>query len=145
MHRTRFAGLTAPDPDDAALQVDGGSFANRNPDITDFFLSIGAVTHRHDEHLPLASPTHAPSAVVLASGGSIESGTDLYFGWTASDSYGGETILSPPTLVSTTEPAPDPSGVLSGTRAYSGRPSRSSATPASRAAACSSTGSPATS
>jgi hypothetical protein len=115
MHRTRFAGLTAPDPDDAALQVDGGSFANRNPDITDFFLSIGAVTHRHDEHLPLASPTHAPSAVVLASGGSIESGTDLYFGWTASDSYGGETILSPPTLVSTIEPAPDPSGMLSGT------------------------------
>jgi hypothetical protein len=114
MHRTRFAGLTAPDPDDAALQVDGGSFANRNPDIIDFFLSIGAVTHRHDEHLPLASPTYAPSAIVIPSGGSIESGTDLYFGWTASDSYGGETILSPPTLVSTTEPAPDPSGVLSG-------------------------------
>jgi hypothetical protein len=114
MHRTNFAGLTAPDPDDAALQVDGGSFVNRNPDITDYFLSIGAVTHRHDEHLPLASPTHAASAVVIPSGGSIESGTDLYFGWTASDSYGGETVLSPPTLVSTTEPAPDPSGVLSG-------------------------------
>lgn len=130
MHRTPFAGLTAPDPDDAALQVDGGSFVNRNPDLIDFFLSIGCISHRHDAHAPLAEPQFAPSAVVIPSGGTIESGLDLYFGWTASDSYGGETVLSPPTLVSTADPAPDPTTVLDvvfesasgvmpvGTRAY---------------------------
>lgn len=112
MHRTKFAGLTAPDPDDAALQVDGGSFANRNPDIIDFFLSIGAVTHRHDAHPPLASPQYAPSATISPSGGTIESGLDLYFGWTASDSYGGETVLSPATLVSTVDQAAPPTSTI---------------------------------
>src|SRR6059058_2902406 len=109
MHRTHFAGLTAPDPDDAALQVDAGSFATRNPDITDYFLSIGAVSHKHDAHSPLSPPQFAPSAVV-SSGGSIESATTLYFGWTASDQYGGETVLSTPTVVTTPDSAPDPEG-----------------------------------
>lgn len=112
MHKTRFAGLTAPDPDDAALQVDGGSFATRNPDLTDYFLSIGCITHRHDAHAPLAKPVFPASAQVIPSGGLIPSDTEIVGGWTVTDRFGGETTLSPAFLVTTPAPAASPSGSI---------------------------------
>jgi hypothetical protein len=66
MRKTLFAGLTELDPSDS-LAEDGYAFQQKNPRVTDHFLEIGAVTHRHDAHLPLADPTVAPSAA--ASGG----------------------------------------------------------------------------
>lgn len=101
MHISPFAGLTVPDPDDPALSVDGGSFATRNPDLTDHFLRIGCVSHRHDAHLALDDPTIAPSATVIPSGGTIPSDTSVYLGYTVTDLYGGETRLSPVVNVTT--------------------------------------------
>jgi hypothetical protein len=112
MHKTQFAGLTAPDEGDPALMVDGGTFATRNPDIIDHFLRIGAVSHVHDGHAPMPDPVVAGSAVVGTSGGTIPSGRDLYIGYTLLDKYGGETRISPVTSVSTPPGIPDPSTAI---------------------------------
>lgn len=112
MHKTPFAGLTAPDPDDPPLQVDGGSFATRNPDLIDHFLRIGAVDHVHDGHPSLPDPIVGASATVDTTVGSIPSGRDLYVGYTLLDNYGGETLLSPPVNVSTPDPLVAPSEPL---------------------------------
>jgi hypothetical protein len=116
MHKTPFAGLTAPDEGDPPLMVDGGTFATRNPDITDHFLRIGAVTHMHDEHPPLPDPLVAASGAVGATGGTIPAGRDLYIGYTLLDKYGGETRISPVVAVSTPPGIPDPSTAI--TAAY---------------------------
>lgn len=91
--RTNFAGLTRLDPGDA-LESDGGSFLRRNIDTLDHFAQVGAVTHRHDGHVALATPAQAPSAVA-ASGGTFAAGLVMSFGYTLLDGEGGETLLSP--------------------------------------------------
>lgn len=93
MHRTAFAGLTAPDENDS-ITVDGGSFVYANPDITDRLLRVGCITHRHDEHAAIPNPVGSLSASVSASGGQIEGGTAVYMGYTFADPEGGETTLS---------------------------------------------------
>lgn len=117
MHRTTFAGLTAPEPGDSP-QVDGSSFFTLNPDVIDRFLSIGAVTHRHDAHAPLQNPVLAPSASVVASGGTIGPSQDFNIGYTLVDALGGETMLSQATTVSTVGPEPPPQLELTGSADY---------------------------
>lgn len=94
MHRTVFAGLTAPDENDD-ITVDGGSFLTVNPDVTDRLLQIGCVTHRHDGHAGLPEPVAQLSAAVSTTGGQIEAGVTIYMGYTLVDAQGGETQLGP--------------------------------------------------
>lgn len=94
MHRTAFAGLTALDENDN-ITVDGGSFLTVNTPVIDRLLQIGCVTHRHDAHPGIATPTGTLSATVSQTGGQLEAGLTLFMGYTLIDSQGGETDLSP--------------------------------------------------
>src|SRR3954468_24605207 len=103
MIRTPFAGLTglaAGEP----LSTDGFSFQNRNPQVTDHLLKVGAVTHSHAAAAALGRPDVTPSAAVVASGGTLPPDTALMVGFTVTDSQGGETLISP-TVSVTTPPA----------------------------------------
>lgn len=112
MHKTTFAGLTELDPNDQ-LTVDGASFTEQNPSRTDYFLKIGAVTHKHDNHAQLHDPTQQiASAYVLASGGQVPGSVTLFAGYTLIDSYGGETRLSQAVSVSTPAQPAGPSGAI---------------------------------
>lgn len=93
MEWTPFAGLTALDADDP-ISIDGASFLILNPRITDHFLQVGAVTHRHDAHLALPNPTHAPTGSMSPSGGNLP-GTDYAVTYTVLDAAGGETMPAP--------------------------------------------------
>jgi hypothetical protein len=119
MHRTRFAGLTAPDPGDPPT-VDNGTFFTRNPDLIDRFLSIGAITHRHDAHPALGNPILAPSAQVIPSGGAIGPDVTLYAGYTLSDDDGGETVLSEAAAATTNGPLPEAQTLLGASADYTG-------------------------
>lgn len=99
-HRTRFAGLAAPDSGDST-QVLGGDFIYRNPDLTDQLLRVGAVSHRHDGHQPLPNPLTSPSLVANNAGGALDGGT-YYVTYTATDQLGGETECAPPVAVTLT-------------------------------------------
>lgn len=112
-HRTPFAGLTAPDANEP-ISVDGGGFVYTNPDIIDRFLRVGAVTHKHDGHLPITDPQLAPSATVFASGGSLPAGQDLYVSYTLLDADGGETLPSEAALVTTIAPLANPTDQIQG-------------------------------
>jgi hypothetical protein len=94
MDRTIFAGLTALVPGDA-LETDGGSFLWRNPEVLDHFAEVGAVTHKHDAHAALATPSAAPAVVASGGGGTIGNDVTLWVGYTLTDAYGGETAISP--------------------------------------------------
>lgn len=100
MHRTVFAGLTAPDANDD-ITVDGGSFVTVNPTVTDRLLQIGCVTHRHDAHAGLPEPVAQLSASVDLTGGQLEAGLTIFMGYTLTDAQGGETTLSPVVSTST--------------------------------------------
>jgi hypothetical protein len=113
-HNTAFAGLLELDPGDA-ITVDGGAFLQENPSITDFFLRIGAVTHRHDAHLGLTDPAGTASGSVAPSGGNVASGQDIFLGYTLVDPDGGETRLSAATLVTTPGTPNGPSAALTAT------------------------------
>lgn len=109
MRRTPFAGLTVLEPGEP-FSTDGYSFQDRNPDLTDRLLRVGAVTHRHDEHIALADPTIAPSASAVASGGGFPAEVDAQFSYTFIDAYGGESMVAPLAEVTTPSKiqAPDP-------------------------------------
>lgn len=94
MRITTFAGLTVLEPGEP-FSTDGYSFQDRNPELTDRMLHVGAVTHRHDGHPALANPTEAPSATSVASGGGFPAETDAVFGYTLVDAWGGESLISP--------------------------------------------------
>lgn len=100
MDKTPFAGLTRLDRTDD-LSADGASFQAINPTITDRLLEIGAISHRHDAHDPLADPVLAPSATVQVTNGSIGPDLTLAFGYTLVDGDLGETALSGVIEVST--------------------------------------------
>jgi hypothetical protein len=93
MEWTPFAGLTALDENDP-ITVDGGSFLIENPRITDHFLQIGAVTHRHDGHASLPNPSAPPTGAAAATGGQLGDG-DYVIAYTVLDAAGGETTPAP--------------------------------------------------
>lgn len=100
MHRTPFAGITALDQGDSPFDS-GAEFYGSDRDTMDRLLNVGAVTHRHDAHDPLADPTEAPSAAVTPSGGAIPADRTIFIGYTRLDNSGGETLLSDVTMEST--------------------------------------------
>lgn len=103
MRRSVFAGLTEVEPGESIFE-DGASFTLRNPEIIDALLRIGATTHHHDAHDALADPTTEITATFDAAGGQLPSDAPFYAGFTALDSYGGETKMGP-VLAATTPPA----------------------------------------
>lgn len=105
MQKTQFAGLTALDPGEP-LSTDGYAFQAVNPLITDPLLKLGARTHRHDEHPPIADPIDAPG-LTLTQDGNLPADADIAITYTLIDSDGGETRPAPAALV-TTAPAMDP-------------------------------------
>lgn len=117
MDKTRFAGLTRLDPEES-LSVDNASFQANNPLLIDRFLEVGAVTHRHDAHDPLADPLASPSAAVVQNGGSIGADVTIYLGYTLLDMDGGETRMSPPVTVTTDPPYDPPTSPIRPTVTY---------------------------
>lgn len=102
MKRTAFAGLTEVEPGESIFE-DNASFTTRNLEVIDRLLNVGAVTHRHDAHPALDNPVAGPVVTFDAVGGQLPSDSPFYAGWTALDSFGGETALSP--VISDVTPA----------------------------------------
>lgn len=118
MHDTPFAGLTELDPNDP-ITIDGASFTNRNPSVTDHFLQIGAVSHRHDAHVALAVP-HAPiTGAANPTGGALASDSTFALTYTLTDAAGGETTPATALVLSTGGQIPTPSGNIVATSDYS--------------------------
>lgn len=109
MQKTPFAGLTALDASEP-LSTDDFSVLTRNPWITDALLRVGAVTHRHDAHPPLAAPTGAPTAAVADTGGHLPSDLTITVAYSLLDEFGGETLASPLATVTTRAGVVDPEG-----------------------------------
>lgn len=107
MHWTPFAGLTALDPGDS-IALDGGSFLYANPTITDHFVRIGAVAHRHDQHPGLPNPQAPMTANIVASGGALAADATYALTYTVVDQDGGETLPAPATVVETGPATDDP-------------------------------------
>lgn len=103
MRKTPFIGLTVLDPEDS-LFSDNAAFTTRDRDEIDRALKLGVKTHRHTGLAGLANPAEVASATVLASGGTIDSGLTITVGYSLEDSAGGETLISPLTIVSTPVP-----------------------------------------
>lgn len=106
MRKTTFAGLTVLDPGEP-LTTDGGSFLNRNPEITDHFLSL-IKTHRHDGADPLADPVDAATLTTDATGGTLPPDVTVTAVYTLLDDQGGETLPSPVAAVTTASPVDPP-------------------------------------
>lgn len=107
MQFTQFGGLTALDENDP-IAINGGSFLITNPRVIAHFLQIGAVTHRHDNHAPIPSPSAAITGVATSSGGVLQASAGFAVTYTVTDSQGGETLPAPPLVLSTGEQVPDP-------------------------------------
>lgn len=107
MKKTLFAGLTVLEPGEG-LSTDDGAFTDRDRLIIDRLLRIGAKTHRHNGLDGITNPAVAPGAAIIASAGAIPSDTAISLGYTLEDSDGGETMLSPVTVVSTGPPTAEP-------------------------------------
>lgn len=107
MKKTTFAGLTELDISESILE-DNGAFTGRDRVTTDRFIQIGAKTHRHDGSEGIGNPTNAPSATVVASGGTLEAELSMSVGYTAQDDQRGETLLSPVSVVTTEGPLSAP-------------------------------------
>lgn len=109
MRKTGFAGLTVIEPNKGdSIYSDGGSFLERNPEIIDTLLRVGALTHRHDGHAALPAPVAAPAVAATDTGGQLLGSTHLYVGYTVVDADGGETTVSPLGNASTPAPLPSP-------------------------------------
>lgn len=106
-HFTAFAGLTELDPGDP-IAVNGATFTNEDPGVVDFYLRIGAVTHRHDAHPALPNPTGTPTIAANQSGGQIAAQTQVFAAYTILDPDGGETLRSTAALVTTGVQASEP-------------------------------------
>jgi len=103
MRKTTFSGLTVLGPEDSIF-ADGAAFTTRDRDEIDRGLKIGIKTHRHTGLAGLVDPTKAPSAAIIASGGTIDSGVSITVGYTLEDAAGGETLISPLAVASTPVP-----------------------------------------
>lgn len=100
MEKTPFAGLTILEPGEG-LDTDNGAFIDRDRLTIDHFLQLGAKLHRHNGEAGLINPTVPASGAVVASGGTIPSDLTISLGYTIEDAQGGETMISPLTVVST--------------------------------------------
>lgn len=104
MQKSLFAGLTVLSPDESILS-DDGAFIGRDRETIDRFLEIGAKTHRHTGLPGIANPGLPLQDVqAIPSGGTIAADVTFTLGYSVVDSDGGETMLSPTTVV-TTPPA----------------------------------------
>lgn len=109
-HDTQFAGLSAPDPGEAPTS----DFLYKNPDLTDQFLKIGAVTHRHNAHLPLQDPVTPLSGGAVASAGTLTASANFWLTYTLLDAQNGETKMATPLELSTGPQIPAPTITPSG-------------------------------
>jgi hypothetical protein len=107
MEKTPFIGLTILEPDES-IYADNSAFISRDRREIDRALHIGVKTHRHDGLPGLSNPAVAPSGLVIPSGGTIPAGISLTLGYTLEDAFGGETLISPSTLVTTPIPLDSP-------------------------------------
>lgn len=107
MEKTTFIGLTVLDPNES-IYADNSAFITRDRREIDRGLHIGIKTHRHDGSPGLSNPLVAPSGLVIGSGGTIPGGISLTLGYTLEDAAGGETLISPTTLVTTPNPLEPP-------------------------------------
>lgn len=119
MKKTPFAGLTILEPGEG-LDTDSGSFIDRDRAVIDGFLRLGAKLHRHSGLPGLGNPAPAPSASIIASGGTIAPELTISIGFTLEDSGGGETTLSPLSTASTGSPMTIPPAAPSGVIDYTG-------------------------
>lgn len=99
--KTPFAGLEVLLGRQDPLSSDAYYFTAVNPLLIDALLRIGAVTHRHDAHAPLADPTDAPVLAANPAGGNIPGGLTLHLCYTLLDADGGETLPVPATSIVT--------------------------------------------
>jgi hypothetical protein len=117
MERTPFAGLLKLGATDS-LSSDSYDFQANNPTIIDTLLKMGALLHQHDEHAALGNPGVAPSLTV-GTGGSFAQNVELFVGYTFTDVYGGETLLSPIAKVNTGSSFNNPVNAPTATVSYS--------------------------
>lgn len=119
MRKTTFAGLTVLDAGES-LAEDSGAFIGRDRDTIDHLLQVGAKTHRHSGLDGLLSPDIAPGAVITASAGTLAPDLAISVGYTLEDVDGGETLISPVTVVTTQPPLDGPPAAPSASAAYDG-------------------------
>jgi len=117
VRKTLFAGLTVLEADESVTE-DGAAFIGRDRDAIDYFLELGAKTHRHDARPGLLDPEQAMGGSALPSGGSIPADQAYALGYTLEDDSNGETLLSPITLVATPQPLDSPLAAASGSVDY---------------------------
>jgi hypothetical protein len=103
MQKTSFLGVSILGATDS-IYDDNAAFINRDRLALDRAAEIGVKTHRHTGLAGLGNPQIAPSASVLASGGTIASDLIINVGYTVQDDQQGETELSPVVTVSTPSP-----------------------------------------
>jgi hypothetical protein len=118
MKKTTFAGITVLDPGED-LGIDNSAFTGRDREIIDRLLQVGAKLHRHNATMGLSVPTQPPSASIIASGGTIAPELTLSVGYTLEDSQGGETTISPVSVVTTGSPLSTPAAAPSAAIDYS--------------------------
>jgi hypothetical protein len=117
MRKAPFSGITALDPNES-IYTDNSAFVDRDRMEIDRELKIGVKTHRHDAKKGLVAPAHAPSGLVIGSGGTIPGGLSLTLGLTFQDAQGGETLLGPTQLVTTPSPVQAPTTQLTAQADY---------------------------
>lgn len=119
MRKTPFAGITRLDPDESLL-TDGGAFIGDDRDAIDYFLRLGAKTHRHDGSTGLDNPLQVASGGMAVQGGSLPADLSFGLGYTLVDENGGETMISPVVTISTAPPVSPPTAQATATVDYTG-------------------------
>lgn len=119
MRKTPFAGITRLDPDESLL-TDGGAFIGDDRDAIDYFLRLGAKTHRHDGSTGLDNPLQVASGGMAVQGGSLPADLSFGLGYTLVDENGGETMISPVVTISTAPPVSPPTAQATATVDYAG-------------------------
>lgn len=103
MKKTPFSGITVLEPGEG-LDTDNGAFIDRDRYVIDRLLQLGAKLHRHTGLDGLSNPLIAPSASIIASGGTIPPELTISIGYTIEDGSEGETEISPLAVTSTGTP-----------------------------------------
>lgn len=100
MKKSLFAGLSILEPGEP-IGDENGAFGGVDRETVDRLLELGAKTHRHTGASGVVSPSAAPTASIVASGGQFPASTSISVGFTLEDGERGETMLSPVAAVST--------------------------------------------
>lgn len=119
MRHTDFAGLTELDPGESIALDDYGLQA-RNPRVIDFFLRLGAQLHRHDGHAALTTPTTPVGLAASNTGGTLPGGVDATIAYTALDTFGGETLISPEETIALPAAMAEPDSIGTAVIDYTG-------------------------